>query len=51
MEHNLRDAECMQEVLGDEDAMNEKLQEISSDPQKVALILKTSHIGGHKFAG
>ena len=31
--------------------LNQRLQELDNDPVKRALVLKTSHIGGHKYAG
>jgi Sucrase/ferredoxin-like len=34
-----------------ETELNRRLQELDHDPVKRALILKTSHIGGHKYAG
>ena len=34
-----------------ETELNRRLRELDHEPVKRALILKTSHIGGHKYAG
>lgn len=42
--------DCVDED-GKEAELNRRLQELNESRPKRALILKTSHIGGHKYAG
>lgn len=62
MDHDLRDIDCMGEPLEHlkgnaeekDSLMAKRLQEATQGHQhgqKLALILKISHIGGHKYAG
>lgn len=62
VDHNLRDEDCMGTSLEDltgteaerEQAMSELLRDAANgtlNDQKMALLIKVSHIGGHKFAG
>jgi hypothetical protein len=60
--HDLTDNDCMGQALEEIEGTDEERDKVMADrlreasegaqhDQKVALILKISHIGGHKYAG
>lgn len=62
MDHDLRDEDCLgsplEQLEGTDEEKDKMMEERLHDAaqgrqhdQKMALILKISHIGGHKYAG